>query len=338
MGDFYSPVTGFHYSSKEQREAMEKKYMADLENKKLKELQKANQIQQQNAISQQQEQQRQQEEMAESQKQAIFEAEEYRQQEENKRQIIQNVYNEMQRKKELCDKEGIVYSDIADFANNIVKPDEKLREELELEKIKCEKLAKMSEDKESLNNNLKDIINQKQKSKQVGNSSLKSIKYSSIIAAIISVTISLIACISIIIETGNKHIIGIIGWIFFMILLVFLFYKFYKINEKNYYKNKKTMEEKEKELNKKLDEMNKLNINKNLQLSTENVKQLEEKIKKQIQENKDKFNQFRKEHYNDTMEKLFRNLELDTIDVIREKDSTGKGTKEDYIKYMEQYL
>ena len=84
--------------------------------------------------------------------------------------------------------------------------------------------------------------------------------------------------------------------------------------------------------------MNKLNINKNLQLSTENVKQLEEKIKKQIQENKDKFNQFRKEHYNDTMEKLFRNLELDTIDVIREKDSTGKGTKEDYIKYMEQYL
>lgn len=341
MGDFYSTITGIHYSSKEQRETMEKKYMADLENKKIEEQKKANKLQQQQIQMQQnleQERLRQQQELIESQRQAMLEAEEYRQQEEKKRQIMQNVYNEMQRKKELCDKEGIVYSDIADFANNIVKPDEKLREELELEKIKCEKLAKMSKDKEILNNNLKDIINQKQKSKQVGNSSLKSIKYSSIVAAIILVTMSLIGCISIIIETGNKHITGIIGWIFFMILLVFLFYKFYKINEKNYYKNKKTMEEKEKELNKELDEMNKLNINKNLQLSTENVKQLEEKIKKQIQENKDKFNQFRKEHYNDTMEKLFRNLELDTIDVIREKDSTGKGTKEDYIKYMEQYL
>lgn len=40
MGDFYSTITGIHYSSKEQREAMEKKYMADLENKKIEEQKK----------------------------------------------------------------------------------------------------------------------------------------------------------------------------------------------------------------------------------------------------------------------------------------------------------
>lgn len=42
MGDFYSSMTGMHYSSKEQREAMEKAYMAELEKKKIRELEKIN--------------------------------------------------------------------------------------------------------------------------------------------------------------------------------------------------------------------------------------------------------------------------------------------------------
>lgn len=42
MGNYYSPMTGMNYSSKEQRDAMEKKYMADLEKQKIKEIQKIN--------------------------------------------------------------------------------------------------------------------------------------------------------------------------------------------------------------------------------------------------------------------------------------------------------
>lgn len=53
---------------------------------------------------------------------------------------------------------------------------------------------------------------------------------------------------------------------------------------------------------------------------------------------KQKFNEFRKTHYNDEMEKLFRKLEIEGLDTIREKNVTKKGTKEDYIRYMEQYL
>lgn len=53
---------------------------------------------------------------------------------------------------------------------------------------------------------------------------------------------------------------------------------------------------------------------------------------------KQKFNEFRKTHYNDGMEKLLRKLEIKGLDTIREKDATKKGTKKDYIRYMEQYL
>lgn len=53
---------------------------------------------------------------------------------------------------------------------------------------------------------------------------------------------------------------------------------------------------------------------------------------------KQKFNEFRKTHYNDEMEKLLRKLEIEGLDTIREKDATKKGTKKDYIRYMEQYL
>ena len=166
MGDFYSTITGIHYSSKEQREAMEKKYMADLENKKIEEQKKANKLQQQQIQMQQnleQERLKQQQELIESQRQAMLEAEEYRQQEEKKRQIMQNVYNEMQRKKELCDKEGIVYSDVVSFANKLIKPDKKMQTKLEEEKNKYEDLLNKAKEKEMFKDALKIIDEEKHK-------------------------------------------------------------------------------------------------------------------------------------------------------------------------------
>lgn len=336
MGDFYSPVTGFHYSSKEQKEAMEKKYMSDLENKKLKEIQKANQIQQQNVILQQQEQQRQRQELIESQRQAILEAEEYRQEEENKRQIIQNVYNEMQRKKELCDKEGVVYNDIIDFSNNIVKPDKKLQEEIEQETKKYRDSLNMVKDKEMFKEVLDIVEKEKQRLGPVP--SKKLYKGCSIFFAVFCILMSIVLLPTFF---DNSILMGL-GWILGMVIAIIAIHFFmmflYKSRINVYTPEMKKIEMQEEGAKINLKEIEQIENNKELELLEEKIKQLEDKKKRQIQEKKEKFNQFRKEHYNDTMEKLFRNLELDTIDVIREKDSNGKGTKEDYIKYIEQNL
>ena len=118
MGDFYSPVTGFHYSSKEQKEAMEKKYMADLENKKLKEIQKANQIQQQSAILQQQEQQEQQRQARENARiiaEATRQAEKDRYNNELEMEKIRQEHDKKMRFYRLCDDFGIDYEDIYQF-------------------------------------------------------------------------------------------------------------------------------------------------------------------------------------------------------------------------------
>ena len=118
MGDFYSPVTGFHYGSKEQKEAMEKKYMADLENKKLKELQKANQIQQQNEFLKQQEQQEQQRQARENARimaEATRQAEKDRYNNELEMEKMRQEHDKKMRFYRLCDDFGIDYEDIYQF-------------------------------------------------------------------------------------------------------------------------------------------------------------------------------------------------------------------------------
>lgn len=68
------------------------------------------------------------------------------------------------------------------------------------------------------------------------------------------------------------------------------------------------------------------------------IRDMQEEVDKDVTNKRDKFNKFRKTHYNDEMEKLLRKLEIEGLDTIREKDATKKGTKKDYIRYMEQYL
>ena len=65
---------------------------------------------------------------------------------------------------------------------------------------------------------------------------------------------------------------------------------------------------------------------------------MEQQVDKDVTNKRDKFNEFRKTHYNDEMEKLLRKLEIEGLETIREKDATKKGTKKDYIRYIEQYL
>lgn len=339
MGDFYSTITGIHYSSKEQREAMEKKYMADLENKKIEEQKKANKLQQQQIQMQQnleQERLRQQQELIESQRQAMLEAEEYRQQEEKKRQIMQNVYNEIQRKKELCDKEGIVYSDIVSFANKLIKPDKKMQTKLEEEKNKYEDLLNKAKEKEMFKDALKIIDEEKHKLGSAPNE--KKYKGSSIFFAIVCGVMSIILVPTFF---DNSILMGagwIVGIIIAIICIHFFMKSLYKYAVDVYINNLKKIDTKEKGVNFNLEELNKLDIKKELEETEKNIRQLEDECQKQINENKNKFNQFRKTHYNDTMEKLLRNLELDTIDVIREKESSKKGSKEDYIRFIEENL
>ena len=68
------------------------------------------------------------------------------------------------------------------------------------------------------------------------------------------------------------------------------------------------------------------------------IRDMEEEVDKDVINKRNKFNEFRKTHYNDEMEKLLRKLEIEGLETIREKDATKKGTKKDYIRYMEQYL
>ena len=77
----------------------------------------------------------------------------------------------------------------------------------------------------------------------------------------------------------------------------------------------------------------------NLVLNTDKeIRNMEQEVDKDVTNKRNKFNEFRKTHYNDEMEKLLRKLEIEGLDTIREKDATKKGTKKDYIRYMEQYL
>ena len=77
----------------------------------------------------------------------------------------------------------------------------------------------------------------------------------------------------------------------------------------------------------------------NLVLNTDKeIRNMEQEVDKDVTNKRDKFNEFRKTHYNDEMEKLLRKLEIEGLETIREKDATKKGTKKDYIRYMEQYL
>lgn len=77
----------------------------------------------------------------------------------------------------------------------------------------------------------------------------------------------------------------------------------------------------------------------NLVLNTDKeIRDMQEEVDKDVTNKRNKFNEFRKTHYNDEMEKLLRKLEIEGLDTIREKDATKKGTKKDYIRYMEQYL
>lgn len=46
MADYYSPITKMHYSDKEYGKAMEQKYLADKQLKKLEEIKRSNQAQQ----------------------------------------------------------------------------------------------------------------------------------------------------------------------------------------------------------------------------------------------------------------------------------------------------
>lgn len=68
------------------------------------------------------------------------------------------------------------------------------------------------------------------------------------------------------------------------------------------------------------------------------IRNMEQEVDKDVTNKRDKFNEFRKTHYNDEMEKLLRKLEIEGLETIREKDATKKGTKKDYIRYIEQYL
>lgn len=77
----------------------------------------------------------------------------------------------------------------------------------------------------------------------------------------------------------------------------------------------------------------------NLVLNTDKeIRNMEQEVDKDVTNKRNKFNEFRKTHYNDEMEKLLRKLEIEGLETIREKDATKKGTKKDYIRYIEQYL
>lgn len=112
----------------------------------------------------------------------------------------------------------------------------------------------------------------------------------------------------------------------------------HKIN-KNNDKSKQEMNERIKRLEQQLSIENIPNDILNLVLNTDKeIRNMEQEVDKDVTNKRDKFNEFRKTHYNDEMEKLLRKLEIEGLETIREKDATKKGTKKDYIRYMEQYL
>lgn len=300
---------------------------------------RANEIAEKQLQNQKEMQERQlQHEADMKQQEAVIELLKIQQQSELMEQELENQL--IQRRKELCDKYDVDYNDIEKFVCILNLGDQatiyKLQEELNQHKIYEQQKERIDELNEQIDD-LKLRKAMKQPTNLPQSTTTQLICYILIFFAIVfGIPAALMS-----------GVIDMIPFIIVDIIVCIGLYFISKVSQANELRKvnsqlkkqsdkldeeiKEYEEQKHKEhLPENIDELILANEQKLIDLGNKSAKEAE--VKKQ------KFNEFRKTHYNDEMEKLLRKLEIEGLDTIREKDATKKGTKKDYIRYIEQYL
>lgn len=300
---------------------------------------RANEIAEKQLQNQKEMQERQlQHEADMKQQEAVIELLKIQQQSELMEQELENQL--IQRRKELCDKYDVDYNDIKKFVCILNLGDQatiyKLQEELNQHKIYEQQKERIDELNEQIDD-LKLRKAMKQPTNLPQSTTTQLICYILIFFAIVfGIPAALMSGVIDMIPFIIVDIIACIGLYF--ISKVSQANELRKVNSRLKKQSDKLEEEiQEYEQQKQIEHLPE-NIEELILANEQRLIDLGNKSAEEAEVKKQKFNEFRKTHYNDEMEKLLRKLEMEGLDTIREKDATKKGTKKDYIRYMEQYL
>ena len=300
---------------------------------------KANEIAEKQLQNQKEMQKRQlQHEADMKQQEAIIELLKIQQQSELMEQELENQL--IQRRKELCDKYDVDYNDIEKFVCILNLGDQatiyKLQEELDQHKIYEKQRQRLIELNDEINN-----LKLKKSMKQPTN--IKEFSLTQLVCYIL-IFFGLVLGIPGILMNGVMDPTPLVIIDIIICIALYLIGKVAQISEtrkaNNRLKNESRNFDKEiqeYEQQKQIEHLPE-NIEELILANEQRLIDLGNKSAEEAEVKKQKFNEFRKTHYNDEMEKLLRKLEIEGLDTIREKDATKKGTKKDYIRYMEQYL
>ena len=300
---------------------------------------RANEIAEKQLQNQKEMQERQlQHEADMKQQEAVIELLKIQQQSELMEQELENQL--IQRRKELCDKYDVDYNDIEKFVCILNLGDQatiyKLQEELDQHKIYEQQKERIDELNEQIDD-LKLRKAMKQPTNLPQSTTTQLICYILIFFAIVfGIPAALMSGVIDMIPFIIVDIIACIGLYF--ISKVSQANELRKVNSQLKKQSDKLEEEiQEYEQQKQIEHLPE-NIEELILANEQRLIDLGNKSAEEAKVKKQKFNEFRKTHYNDEMEKLLRKLEIEGLETIREKDATKKGTKKDYIRYMEQYL
>lgn len=300
---------------------------------------RANEIAEKQLQNQKEMQERQlQHEADMKQQEAVIKLLKIQQQSELMEQELENKL--IQRRKELCDKYDVDYNDIEKFVCILNLGDQatiyKLQEELNQHKIYEQQKERIDELNEQIDD-LKLRKAMKQPTNLPQSTTTQLICYILIFFAIVfGIPAALMSGVIDMIPFIIVDIIACIGLYF--ISKVSQANELRRVNSQLKKQSDKLEEEiQEYEQQKQIEHLPE-NIEELILANEQRLIDLGNKSAEEAKVKKQKFNEFRKTHYNDEMEKLLRKLEIEGLDTIREKDATKKGTKKDYIRYMEQYL
>ena len=300
---------------------------------------RANEIAEKQLQNQKEMQERQlQHEADMKQQEAVIELLKIQQQSELMEQELENQL--IQRRKELCDKYDVDYNDIEKFVCILNLGDQatiyKLQEELDQHKIYEQQKERIDELNEQIDD-LKLRKAMKQPTNLPQSTTTQLICYILIFFAMVfGIPAALMSGVVDMIPFIIVDIIACIGLYF--ISKVSQANELRKVNSQLKKQSDKLEEEiQEYEQQKQIEHLPE-NIEELILANEQRLIDLGNKSAEEAKVKKQKFNEFRKTHYNDEMEKLLRKLEIEGLETIREKDATKKGTKKDYIRYMEQYL
>lgn len=300
---------------------------------------KANELKQQEIKNQKEMQERQlQHEANMKQQEAVIELLKIQQQSELMEQELENQL--IQRRKELCDKHDVDYNDIEKFVCILNLGNQatiyKLKEELDQHKIYEQQKERIDE----LNEQIDDL---KLRKAMKAPTNIKEFSLTQLVCYIF-IFFGLVLGIPGILMNGVMDPTPLVIIDIIICIALYLIGKVAQISETRKANNRLKNESKDLE-----EEIQEYEQQKQIEHLPENIEELilaneqtlidlGNKSAEEAEVKKQKFNEFRKTHYNDEMEKLLRKLEIEDLDTIREKDATKKGTKKDYIRYMEQYL